>query len=42
MKRDFLKILVDSQPLAQQAADALRLYHEAMGAGLLEEEVERL
>lgn len=32
MKRDFLKIYVDSQPLSQQAVDALRRYHEAMAA----------
>lgn len=42
MKRDFLKIYVDSQPLSQQAADALRRYHEAMAARLPAEEVERL
>ncbi|UVM19143.1 hypothetical protein LOY42_12840 [Pseudomonas sp. B21-023] len=42
MKRDFLKIYVDSQPLSQQAVDALRRYHEAMAAELPAEEVERL
>lgn len=41
MKRDFLKIYEDSQPLSQQAAGALRRYHEAMAAGLPVEEVER-
>ncbi|HGM4966721.1 hypothetical protein LU640_24475 [Pseudomonas monteilii] len=42
MKRDFLKIYVDSQPLSQQAVDALRRYHEAVAAELPAEEVERL
>lgn len=42
MKRDFLKIYLDSQSLSQQAADALRRYHDAMAAGLPAEEVERL
>ncbi|MCU0123536.1 hypothetical protein N8H41_06045 [Pseudomonas vlassakiae] len=42
MKRDFLKIYVDSQPLSQQAVDALSRYHEAMAAELPAEEVERL
>lgn len=42
MKRDFLKIYVDSQPLSQQAVDALRRYHEAMAAELPAEEIERL
>ncbi|UVL91790.1 hypothetical protein [Pseudomonas sichuanensis] len=42
MKRDFLKIYVDSQPLSQQAVDALRRYHEAMTAELPAEEIERL
>ncbi|QOH69643.1 hypothetical protein IGB31_18910 [Pseudomonas putida] len=42
MKRDFLKIDVDSQPLSQQAVDALRRYHEAMAAELPAEEIERL
>ncbi|MCO7572007.1 hypothetical protein NJH78_18645 [Pseudomonas chlororaphis] len=42
MKRDFLKIYVDSQPLSQQAVDALRRYHEAMAAERPAEEVERL
>lgn len=40
MKRDFLKIYEDSQPLSQQPADAFRRYHEAMAAGLPVEEVE--
>ncbi|WP_414058097.1 hypothetical protein [Pseudomonas shirazica] len=42
MKRDFLKIYVDSQPLSQQAVDALRRYHEAMAAELPAAEIERL
>ncbi|SIS02717.1 MULTISPECIES: hypothetical protein [Pseudomonas] len=42
MKRDFLKIYVDSQPLSQQAVDALRRYHEGMAAELPAEEIERL
>lgn len=42
MKRDFLKIYVDSQPLSQQAVDALSRYHEAMVAELPAEEVEGL
>nr|WP_262499600.1 hypothetical protein [Pseudomonas rhodesiae] len=42
MKRDFLKIYVDSQPLSQQAVVALRRYHEALAAELPAEEVERL
>ncbi len=41
MKRDFLKIYVDSQPLSQQAVDALRRYHD-VAAELPAEEVERL
>ena len=42
MKRDFLKIYVDSQPLSQQALDALSRYHAAMAAELPAQEVERL
>lgn len=42
MKRDLLKIYVDSQPRSNQAVDALVRYHEAMAAGLPAEEVERL
>ncbi len=33
MKRDFVKIYEDGQPLSQQAVDALRRYHEAIAEG---------
>jgi len=42
MRRNFLQVFEDSQPLSLQAAEALRCYHEGLAAGLAAEEIERL